>query len=434
MDHWNNQTLADPDAAPLDDACLAGWIIGRLYDSVLITTTDLEPPGPLIVYANDAFCRKTGYSCAELIGQSPRILQGPATERAVIDRLRDNLKVGEPFEGETVNYRKNGEAYFVRWNIRSFYSARNDRHYYVSIQRETTQEVEANQINDRIVESVAEGIIAIDANGYIRLLNPAARRLLNLSAERNWFSVQWRELFASKQDSSESEFTKPIERVIESGEPLSSQRGQWLRGDGGMIDIEISATPMTVAEGSDHGCVVIVRDNTVQRRFERRLWNAANRDMLTDAYNRRFGEEILTREIGIAEQEGVPLSIIYFDIDHFKPVNDQYGHGVGDNILRALADCVVQRLREGDYFIRWGGEEFLIVLPGTEQQSAGKVAEALRERIAGMDFEHGPGAITVSAGVGEYKPREDLRVWVNRVDEALYAAKAGGRNRVQTAE
>ncbi|RZU98662.1 sensor domain-containing diguanylate cyclase [Spiribacter vilamensis] len=434
MDHLHNPTLADPDTALPDDASLTSWIIGRLYDSVLITTTDLDPPGPLIVYANEAFCRKTGYSCAELIGQSPRILQGPATNRAVIDRLRENLKAGETFEGETVNYRKNGEPYFVRWNIRPFYSDRTNRHYYVSIQRETTREVEANQINDRIVESVAEGIIAIDANGYIRLLNPAARRLLDLSAERNWLSVHWRELFASRQDSTESAFARPIERVIQSGEPLSSHRGRWPRSDGGTIDIEISATPMTVAEGSDHGCVVIVRDNTVQRRFERRLWNAANRDMLTDAYNRRFGEEILTREIGLAEQEGVPLSLIYFDIDHFKPINDRYGHGVGDRILKALADCVVQRLRQSDYFVRWGGEEFLIILPGTEQRSAGKVAEALRERIAGMDFEHGPGGITVSAGVGQYKPHEDLRVWINRVDEALYAAKGAGRNRVHTAE
>ena len=434
MDQWNNQTLDEPDAEPLDDPFLTAGIIERLYDSVIITTTDLEAPGPLIVYANPAFCRKTGYSRDELIGQSPRILQGPATERAVIDRLRDNLRTGETFEGETVNYRKSGEPYIVRWNIRPSYSVRTGRSYYVSVQRETTHEVEVNQINDRIVESVAEGIVAIDASGHTRLLNPAARRLLDLPAEQDWLGAQWRDLFTSNQDADPSAFVEPIARVIESGEALSNHRGRWQRRDGSHVDIEMSVTPMTVAEGSGHGCVVIVRDNTLQRRFEQRLWNAANRDVLTNAYNRRFGEEILTREIGLAEQEGVPLSIIYFDIDHFKPINDEYGHGAGDKILMALADCVVQRLRQSDYLIRWGGEEFLIVLPGTPQANAGKVAEALCGRIAATDFEHGPGSITISAGVGEYQPGEGVRDWVNRVDEALYAAKEGGRNRVQIVE
>ena len=423
---------ADRHAEFLDDSFLTEGIIERLYDSVLITTTDLDGPGPLIVYANEAFCRKTGYSRAELIGQSPRILQGPGTERAVLDRLRHNLQAGEPFEGETINYRRDGKPYIVRWNIKSFYSARADRNYYVSVQREITREVELDQINHRIVESVAEGIVAIDARGHTRLLNPAARRLLDLPAEKDWVGIHWRELFTFNPESDKSGFVQPIERVIESGESLSRHRGRWQRLDGSYIDIEMSVTSMTVAEGSDHGCVVIVRDNTVQRRFEQRLWNAANRDMLTNAYSRRFGDEILNREIELAEQENVPLSLIYFDIDHFKPINDQYGHGVGDKILQTLADDVARRLRKTDYLIRWGGEEFLVALPGTPQDNAEKVATKLCEHIAAMGFDYGPGSITISAGVGQYKAHESMETWINRVDAALYEAKAGGRNRVTT--
>ena len=432
--------MGDRDESPrssadfLDDPLLTSGIIEDLYDSVLVTTTELEHPGPRIVYANQAFCRKTGYFRSELIGQTPRILQGPGTDRAVLDQLRGNLQAGEPFEGETVNYRKDGSPYVVHWNIRSFHSARTNRTYYVSIQRETTREVELDQINHRIVESVAEGIVAIDSHGYTRLLNPAARRLLDLPADRHWLGSHWRALFTHNVDSDKSECIQSIEQVISSGESLLRHRGRWRRRDGSDIDIEISVTSMTVAEGSEGGCVVIIRDNTAQRRFEQRLWNAANRDMLTNAYNRRFGNEILTRETERAEQEGTPMSLIYFDIDHFKPINDQYGHGVGDKILMALADGVAGQLRQTDYLIRWGGEEFLVVLPGTLEDNGRKVAAKLCEHIASMDFEYGPRRITVSAGVGEYREHEGMKSWLNRVDSALYAAKAAGRNQVMTIE
>ena len=100
LEHLN--TLYFKDRAAMET------IADRVNDSVLITTADLKLPGPTIVYVNPAFCKKTGYRPVEVIGKSPRILQGPATERKVIDRLRENLKNDEDFHGSTINYRKNG--------------------------------------------------------------------------------------------------------------------------------------------------------------------------------------------------------------------------------------------------------------------------------------------------------------------------------------
>jgi diguanylate cyclase (GGDEF)-like protein/PAS domain S-box-containing protein len=413
----------------INDAPMLAAIIDRLYDSVLVTTTDLEPPGPAIVYANAAFCRKTGYTLDELKGNTPRLLQGPGSDRSVLERLRRNLSAGEPFEGETVNYRKGGEPYTVRWNIQRYQDPASGLDYFVSIQRETTQEVKLGRVNARIVENVAEGIIAIDTDGIVMLVNPAAQAILAIPDQGDWVGRHWQSLFDRNAGTTPSGgIVTPIAGVLERGETYHRYRGELVRPDDSRVEVEMSITPMRLSPESDRGCVVIIRDNTDQRRFEQRLWNAANRDALTRAYNRRFGEEIFAREIQRAESENTDLSLIYFDIDHFKATNDELGHDIGDGVLRSLVSIVGQRLRQGDFLIRWGGEEFVVVLPGTSQPMATKVAEALRARVAEADFGEAVGQVTISLGVSAYRTHEGFKSWLRRVDKALYAAKGAGRN------
>lgn len=170
--------------------------------------------------------------------------------------------------------------------------------------------------------------------------------------------------------------------------------------------------------------------------YEIQLRETAITDALTKIYNRRHLEERLTVEIERAERYGDPLSCIMFDIDHFKAINDRFGHDSGDKVLIALADMAKHICRTSDLVARYGGEEFTVVLPDTAVESAFHVAEKLRMAIAATVVELTDGSsisATASFGVAELKQLEvsgdaALRALLNAADEALYQAKGAGRN------
>jgi diguanylate cyclase (GGDEF)-like protein len=168
------------------------------------------------------------------------------------------------------------------------------------------------------------------------------------------------------------------------------------------------------------------------RRLLQELQHMSRRDPLTGVLNRRSLDEALGREIARARRHGHALSVMILDLDHFKQVNDTYGHPGGDEVLRAFARVVGSRLREEDVLYRYGGEEFLAVLPETDPQGALAAAERVVAAVAETPV---PVAgtrlrVTVSVGVAALSPSvADAAELVARADEALYAAKSGGRNR-----
>jgi diguanylate cyclase (GGDEF)-like protein len=152
-------------------------------------------------------------------------------------------------------------------------------------------------------------------------------------------------------------------------------------------------------------------------------------DRLTETYNRRKFDEMVVYEHQRAEHGHAPFSLIMFDIDHFKLVNDQYGHSVGDEVLRQLVRLVKSLIRQSDLLIRWGGEEFLILLPTTEDQEAGAFAERIRTTVESEKFGQVEN-LTISLGVAQLLVNDTTDSVLKRVDNALYQAKDGGRNRV----
>lgn len=279
--------------------------IESAYDSVLITDAELDPPGPRIVYANPAFCEMTQYEADEVIGWSPRFLQGPQTDRSTLRWIRERLESGQPFEAHVINYRKDGSSFVIEWRITPVHYGGEVR-YYIAIQRDVTE-------RDRML------------------------RMLREQAEI---------------------------------------------------------------------------------------------DELTGLYNRREAREILQVELERCQRYGTPVTAAILDIDRFKTVNDDYGHGVGDEVLSHLASLLRGRLRTNDRVGRWGGEEFLLVLPHTDEASAAKACEGVRQAIEGASFTNGL-QITASLGVAEYAPNEGLEALIERADQALYRAKTSGRNRVE---
>ncbi len=156
------------------------------------------------------------------------------------------------------------------------------------------------------------------------------------------------------------------------------------------------------------------------------------RDPLTEIHNRLAFDERLRQELARWKRTGSPFSLAVIDIDHFKRINDEYGHKAGDKALRIVARQLAGSVRETDFLARYGGEEFVLLMPETPAEAAEGVAEKLRQGIADTAFRYArnPLAVTVSCGVTGIQPEDDEESVFARADEALYAAKGAGRNRV----
>jgi diguanylate cyclase (GGDEF)-like protein len=168
--------------------------------------------------------------------------------------------------------------------------------------------------------------------------------------------------------------------------------------------------------------------------FQRKMLEAALRDGLTGTFNKRYLMERLQTEFAFAQRHKMPLSLIMLDLDHFKSVNDTFGHPAGDRVLINFANVVQRTIRKEDIFARYGGEEFVVLCRSVDVNNAGVLAERLRERIAAMVVEHEGKRIpvTVSLGVAGFPElaAENPTILIAAADEALYEAKRRGRNRV----
>jgi two-component system cell cycle response regulator len=150
-------------------------------------------------------------------------------------------------------------------------------------------------------------------------------------------------------------------------------------------------------------------------------------DQLTGIANRMHFSMVFEHELNVLHREKEPLGVIFFDIDHFKQVNDRYGHLVGDSILRHVAALVKKQIRKSDFVARWGGEEFVILLPRTHLTKTRQVAEMLRQTIEKENF-GSVETISCSFGVAALEENESAEALLKRVDRLLYQAKEAGRN------
>lgn len=190
--------------------------------------------------------------------------------------------------------------------------------------------------------------------------------------------------------------------------------------------------PILDPDGETAAVVWLAINITAKKLAEEKLQSLADRDPLTGAYNRRFFEHALEREHALFERYKAPFSLALLDIDHFKSVNDKFGHDTGDVVLRHLVGVVSSELRTSDLFCRFGGEEFVLILPNTRKDQAMLFAERLREKLAASPASHGSEVVpfTVSIGIGQVDDSDaDHHALTKRADLALYSSKALGRNR-----
>ena len=159
----------------------------------------------------------------------------------------------------------------------------------------------------------------------------------------------------------------------------------------------------------------------------------ATRDVLTGLTNRRAMLEQMTIAAREIERHGQPLALVLFDLDHFKQINDSRGHAAGDRVLQRFGEVAQGEIRAGDVLARWGGEEFLLLLPRTGLEEAWRCAERIRTRLAALKLEGGPAGVplTFSAGVSSCRRMDQLDAAIEAADRAMYLAKATGRNRTE---
>ncbi|MBC7876124.1 MAG: diguanylate cyclase [Anaerolineales bacterium] len=169
-------------------------------------------------------------------------------------------------------------------------------------------------------------------------------------------------------------------------------------------------------------------------RLRERLHSLSIRDALTGLFNRRYLDETLPREINRAERKKSQVGILFFDIDNFKKFNDTYGHDAGDLVLKTMSEVIISIIRESDVACRYGGEEFIIILPDTSIEIAEQRAETLRNKVSLMKLDHNGqdiGKVTISIGVASYPQHGETRdTLIKSADIAAYLAKTGGRNQV----
>ncbi len=279
-----------------------------------------------------------------------------------------------------------------------------------------------------ISSNIADGIYVMDAKGWITFINQRATELLGFNVNECKGAVA-HDLFHRHGGLGSTPLDEcPIYRVIQTRGRYEGEE-QFARRDGSLLTVQVASQPMLKGV-KVVGSVTVFRDISEQKELEDQLRLLSITDPLTGIYNRRFLQETLLKELYRAERHGDPVALIMFDLDHFKQLNDRYGHVVGDQVLQHVVELVQGRIRTSDCFARWGGEEFMLLLPSTELEAARSLADSLLDALR-VSQVGGVGSVTASFGVASYRPGDRVELLVQRVDSYMYAAKQAGRNCVR---
>ena len=404
---------------------------------VMITDREGE-----IVWANPAFSEMTGYGFGEVRGENPRILQSGVHGEAFYEELWETILAGETWEGEIVNRRKDDTLYVERMSVKPVRHRSDEITHYIAVKEDITEHKRRKEALRRsearyrtLVDTMAEATVILDGDGQIIFANTEAERLLGLEeselTDRTYDDPDWAITNSDGGPISRSEL--PFRRVVESGEPVRNVEHAIVRSDGRRTVLSVNAAPMGEEGTGVEQVVATFRDITEQRRLQTRLEHQALHDPLTGLANRTLFEDRLEQALARSRRRGEPMGLLMIDLDGFKRVNDHLGHTAGDEVLEEVARRLEATVREADTVARWGGDEFVVVLPELDRPAVIEVVEhRLRDavrvsiRAGGEELELGVtvgGVVQTEGGaprtVGTDSP-EDL---VRFVDLALHRAK-----------
>ena len=288
-----------------------------------------------------------------------------------------------------------------------------------------------------LAENARDVIWMIAADGEISYVSPSVQWLRGISPEEAMVQSLEQIHPAESRHQVENYLRQVAQDCLQRRKPQPF-RGEleYLCADGGTIWCDVLALPVLNDDGSLRYLLGTSRDITERKRYaqaldlsNQQLNTLASTDSLTGVWNRHHLQRMLEQQISANSISGEPLAMILCDIDHFKQVNDRHGHSVGDQVLVEFCQRVQRCLRGSDQLGRWGGEEFLILVPQSTAGGAAVLAEKLRTALADQPIEP-VGRVTASFGVAQRRPNEPFSAWFLRLDKLLYAAKAAGRDLV----
>lgn len=292
-----------------------------------------------------------------------------------------------------------------------------------------------------LLENLFDGVYVVDTERRITFFNSGAERLTGFSAKE----VVGRQCADNVLMHTDAQGTClcpsdlcPAAAVMREG--VAAEHEVFLHHkDGHRVAVVTRIAPLRAADGTVIGALEVFSDNTAQLAAEQeiqRLEKLSMLDPLTGLGNRRFAEMVLAGRLEELRRYGWPLAVGFADIDRFKQINDSRGHPVGDLALRMVARTLTNGVRASDTVTRWGGEEFLLVLPGVEAAHLGPLLEKLRRLVESSALDLSGGLVKVEVSLGGTLARHDdtPESLVERVDALMYASKGKGRNRVTVDE
>jgi len=397
------------------------------------------------VFVNDAYARIYGYTPSELIGKTCLDLVPPETsahaEHILNDVLR-NKKIGI-FNGEMSALLRDGKTLPVDvratavWDGAGNYQGHTCIVHDVSRQKRDRETIEQSvHFLETIFHSIRDPFIILDRDYTIVRANEAYADLKHIALE----DLLERQCYRVTRSRSSVCEECVVSRTFRSGDPSAKEK-KVLTKHGTDEWIEIYTYPIVNEVHEVTHVIEYVRNITDRKRAEeerqlfiRELETLSSLDTLTGLLNRRMLFDRLSREIVRVRRYNVELALIFCDLDYFKEINDTHGHRVGDAVLQQTSEILRKSLRSSDIIGRYGGDEFLVILPGTSLKGAHDLAERIRAAVQDMQYEVCEGqsvSITMSIGVICYTGGEaDVDALINRIDTALYVSKRSGKNRV----
>lgn len=285
----------------------------------------------------------------------------------------------------------------------------------------------------KIVREMDDGIVAVDASGNIVFCNRSAEQLFQVGRdELNGKPLET--ILPHRFRDDHAHHLRAFQEGDADARYMGSRKSHvvGLRADGS--EVNLGATILRTTGECGPVFIAVVRDLTERLGYQSELERLANTDPLSGLYNRRAFTNLATQELQRCRQARAPVCLFLFDLDHFKQINDNYGHDVGDKVICEFAEFLKPVFQSGDILGRWGGEEFIALMPNTSAQRATTIAEIIRRNIEILRFVGKLGhdlPLTTSVGITcDLRSEASLDDLIKQADRALYAAKSSGRNRV----
>lgn len=398
-------------------------IFDSIQDSIMLH--DLEGK---FLYLNENAWKTRGYTHDEMMGMTIKEIIAPECTNGDPKRLKEAAE----------QMRKDG---YVRIQVKHLCKneARMDVEVYAKLItyhgkpcilksiRDVTQQLMVQKELEKlsiIVEQIDDLVMMTDIEGRITYVNQAYCEHTGYSREELLESNP--KIFKSNQHN--MDFYKNLWKTILDGYVY---RATFInkKQNGDFFYEDKTITPLKDEKGAITGFVSTGKDVTKETLLNQEIQHIATVDQLTGIYNRHKFEQLFILEMERSQRFGQPLSLIIIDIDNFKVVNDTYGHDIGDEVLNHLVTVIQENIRQIDIFARWGGEEFLILSPGTDFENIQLLAEKLRLAVEQTEFPKVT-SITISQGVATFEKEDRFDDLFKRADQGLYWAKKHGRNQV----